>query len=236
MSGPSRSSVKVLLLWPGADASTRGNFGMPQLVLLGTYAQHQTGAKVQIRDLEMERAFGPVNLARLLAGPDGEGYDIVALSAYSSFDHLKCTAIAEMIRELHPNAVIMVGGYHPSARPLDYVFDGSPFDVAVVGEGEKPLVRVIESVAGGAPLRQVVLGPEAIARGAVVVDVGINRIDAPERKTGTRLVGDVDYDALLGHAGAMTPVPGGVGPMTIAMLLENTWEAMCRAEGWHDAD
>ena len=80
------------------------------------------------------------------------------------------------------------------------------------------------------------LGPEAIARGAVVVDVGINRIDAPERKTGTRLVGDVDYDALLGHAGAMTPVPGGVGPMTIAMLLENTWEAMCRAEGWHDAD
>ena len=156
------SAVKVLLLWPGADASTRGNFGMPQLVLLGTYAQHQTGAKVQIRDLEMERAFGPVNLARLLAGPDGEGYDIVALSAYSSFDHLKCTAIAEMVRELHPDAVIMVGGYHPSARPLDYVFDGSPFDVAVVGEGEKPLVRVIESVAGGAPLRQVVLGPEAI--------------------------------------------------------------------------
>lgn len=70
------------------------------------------------------------------------------------------------------------------------------------------------------------LGPEAVAEGAVVVDVGINRIDAPERKSGTRLVGDVDYDALLGRAGAMTPVPGGVGPMTIAMLLENTWEAM----------
>lgn len=75
------------------------------------------------------------------------------------------------------------------------------------------------------------LGPGEIGEGAVVVDVGINRIEAPERKSGTRLVGDVDFDALLGRASAMTPVPGGVGPMTIAMLLENTWEAMCQAEG-----
>jgi methylenetetrahydrofolate dehydrogenase (NADP+)/methenyltetrahydrofolate cyclohydrolase len=75
------------------------------------------------------------------------------------------------------------------------------------------------------------LGPAEIGKGAVVVDVGINRIDAPERPTGTRLVGDVDSEALKGHAGALTPVPGGVGPMTIAMLLENTWEAMARKEG-----
>lgn len=75
------------------------------------------------------------------------------------------------------------------------------------------------------------LGPDEIGEGAVVVDVGINRIDAPERKSGTRLVGDVDYDRLLGRVAAMTPVPGGVGPMTIAMLLENTYEAMLQAEG-----
>ena len=75
------------------------------------------------------------------------------------------------------------------------------------------------------------LGTAEIRKGAVVVDVGINRIDAPERPKGTRLVGDVDYDALLGHASAVTPVPGGVGPMTIAMLLENTWEAMAKKEG-----
>ncbi|MFO7563503.1 MAG: radical SAM protein [Enhygromyxa sp.] len=154
--------VKVLLLWPGADAATAGNFGVPQLVLLGTYARERTGAQIEIRDLELEQAFGPVSLPRLLAGPDGRGYDVIALSAYSSFDHLKCTAIAEFARELYPEAVIMVGGYHPSARPLDYVFDGSAFDVCVVGEGERPLVRVIESVAGGAPLRRTVLGPEAI--------------------------------------------------------------------------
>jgi protein-L-isoaspartate O-methyltransferase/radical SAM superfamily enzyme YgiQ (UPF0313 family) len=158
VSGP----VRVLLLWPGAEAATAGNFGVPQLVLLATYARAQTGAVIDIRDLALEQAMGPVVLAELLAGDDGQGYDVIALSAYSSFDHLKCTAIAQLARELCPEAVIMVGGYHPSARPLDYVFEGSVFDVCVVGEGEKPLVRVIESVAGGAPLRQVILGPEAI--------------------------------------------------------------------------
>ncbi|HVH97763.1 MAG TPA: radical SAM protein, partial [Enhygromyxa sp.] len=155
-------AVKVLLLWPGADAATAGNFGVPQLVLLATYAREQSGAQVDIRDLDLEQALGSVSLPRLLAGPDGRGYDVIALSIYSSFDHLKCTAIAELARELYPDAVIMVGGYHPSARPLDYVFDGSAFDVCVVGEGERPLVRVIESIAGGAPLRRTVLGPEAI--------------------------------------------------------------------------
>ncbi len=77
------------------------------------------------------------------------------------------------------------------------------------------------------------LGTNEIRAGAVVVDVGINRVPAPERKSGHRLVGDVDADALLGHAAALTPVPGGVGPMTIAMLLENTYEAMLLAEAGH---
>jgi methylenetetrahydrofolate dehydrogenase (NADP+) / methenyltetrahydrofolate cyclohydrolase len=75
------------------------------------------------------------------------------------------------------------------------------------------------------------LGADAVAPGAVVVDVGINRIDDPTRPSGQRLVGDVDEQAVLGRAGALTPVPGGVGLMTIAMLLENTWEAFARAEG-----
>ena len=75
------------------------------------------------------------------------------------------------------------------------------------------------------------LGKAEIGKGAVVVDVGINRIEAPDRPKGTRLVGDIDAKALMGHAAALTPVPGGVGPMTIAMLLENTWEAMARKEG-----
>ena len=61
--------------------------------------------------------------------------------------------------------------------------------------------------------------------GTAVIDVGINRIDAPERKRGYRLVGDVDFDSAKEVAGAITPVPGGVGPMTIVMLMKNTLRA-----------
>lgn len=68
--------------------------------------------------------------------------------------------------------------------------------------------------------------------GATVVDVGINRIDAPEKGEGkTRLVGDVDFAEAEGVAGAITPVPGGVGPMTIAMLMANTVKAAYQSAG-----
>lgn len=68
--------------------------------------------------------------------------------------------------------------------------------------------------------------------GALVIDVGINRVAAPEVGDGrTRLVGDVDFDSCAGVAGAITPVPGGVGPMTIAYLLRNTLEAAFRRAG-----
>jgi len=65
--------------------------------------------------------------------------------------------------------------------------------------------------------------------GAAVIDVGINRIELDNGKT--RLVGDVDFDAAKEHAGAITPVPGGVGPMTIACLLLNTVTAACKQHG-----
>lgn len=71
-----------------------------------------------------------------------------------------------------------------------------------------------------------------IKPGATVIDVGINRIAAPEKGEGkTRLVGDVDFASARAVAGAITPVPGGVGPMTIACLLANTVTACCRANG-----
>ena len=71
------------------------------------------------------------------------------------------------------------------------------------------------------------LRAEHIREGAVVIDVGINRIDDPADPRGYRLVGDVDFEAVAPKCRAITPVPGGVGPMTIAMLMRNTVRA-CR--------
>lgn len=71
-----------------------------------------------------------------------------------------------------------------------------------------------------------------VKEGATVIDVGINRIPAPEKgEDKTRLVGDVAFAEASARAGAITPVPGGVGPMTIAMLMANTLVAACRAAG-----
>jgi methylenetetrahydrofolate dehydrogenase (NADP+)/methenyltetrahydrofolate cyclohydrolase len=66
---------------------------------------------------------------------------------------------------------------------------------------------------------------DMVQPGAVVVDVGVNRISDPAAKTGSRLVGDVDFAAVQPLAGKITPNPGGVGPMTIAMLMHNTIRA-----------
>ncbi|MCP4169093.1 MAG: bifunctional methylenetetrahydrofolate dehydrogenase/methenyltetrahydrofolate cyclohydrolase FolD [Chloroflexi bacterium] len=70
-----------------------------------------------------------------------------------------------------------------------------------------------------------------IKPGATIIDVGINSKDDPTRKRGYRLVGDVDYGEAAEVAGAITPVPGGVGPMTIAMLLRNTTDSKRRRIG-----
>jgi methylenetetrahydrofolate dehydrogenase (NADP+) / methenyltetrahydrofolate cyclohydrolase len=70
---------------------------------------------------------------------------------------------------------------------------------------------------------------DMVRPGAVVIDVGINRLDDPSRAKGYRLVGDVAYEPVARIASAITPVPGGVGPMTIAMLLRNTLQAMQQA-------
>ena len=83
-------------------------------------------------------------------------------------------------------------------------------------------------VAAGRPH---MIGPDMVKRGAVVIDVGMNRIPDATKKSGTRLVGDVDFDAVREVASLITPVPGGVGKMTIAMLMRNTVRAAARLAG-----
>ena len=66
--------------------------------------------------------------------------------------------------------------------------------------------------------------------GAVVIDVGINRIDDPSTPKGYRVVGDVDFEEVKEKASFITPVPGGVGMLTVISLIENTWMSFCRTE------
>ena len=95
-------------------------------------------------------------------------------------------------------------------------------------------VREADIVVAAAGRANMVQG-DWIKPGACVIDVGINRVDAPEKgEGGTRLVGDVDYEAAARVAGFITPVPGGVGPMTIAMLLANTVTAAAARAGLSD--
>ena len=100
--------------------------------------------------------------------------------------------------------------------------------------------RDIEAVCARADIlvaavgRPRMVGADWVKPGATVIDVGINRVPKPSvdgEDGGTRLVGDVDFEAVREVAGAITPVPGGVGPMTIACLLANTLTASCRANG-----
>lgn len=158
----SAAGPRVLLLWPGTDGAAAGNFGVPQLVTLATYLRERTGARVDIVDLVCERALGPISLPRIVLGEHGDGYDVVALGCYSSYDWLKCQVLAEVVRRLTPRALICAGGYHVSARPSELVADGSPFDVAIVGEAERPLARLVEEVAGGAHPQGAIYGSDPV--------------------------------------------------------------------------
>jgi methylenetetrahydrofolate dehydrogenase (NADP+)/methenyltetrahydrofolate cyclohydrolase len=112
---------------------------------------------------------------------------------------------------LNENCTVTVA--HSRTRDLPYVVRGA--DIVVAAVGRPGMVR-----------------GDWIKPGATIIDVGMNRVSAPERGDGkSRLVGDVAFDEAKAVAGAITPVPGGVGPMTIAMLMANTLSAASRSIG-----
>jgi methylenetetrahydrofolate dehydrogenase (NADP+) / methenyltetrahydrofolate cyclohydrolase len=111
---------------------------------------------------------------------------------------------------LHRNATITI--CHSRTKDLAEVTKRADILIAAVGRAE-------------------MVKKDWVKPGAVVIDVGINRVDDESRKRGYRLVGDVDFDEVKEVAGHLTPVPGGVGPMTIAMLLQNTVHGAKRAAG-----
>ena len=97
--------------------------------------------------------------------------------------------------------------------------------VCHTGTPDVPAVTRQADILVAAAGRPNTITADMVKPGAAVVDVGINRVNDPSRKRGYRLVGDVDFAGVSEVAAAVTPVPGGVGPMTIAMLLSNTLRA-----------
>jgi methylenetetrahydrofolate dehydrogenase (NADP+)/methenyltetrahydrofolate cyclohydrolase len=144
---------------------------------------------------------------------------------------IACTPLGSLMLLRHTlgslsglNAVI-VGRSNLVGKPMAQLLLRENCTVTIAHSKTKDLpsiVRQADIVVAAIGRPQMIKG-DWIKPGATVIDVGINRIPAPERGEGkTRLVGDVDFDAALEIAGAITPVPGGVGPMTIACLLANT--------------
>jgi len=170
----------------------------------------------------------PANLGRLMRGEEG---------------FLPCTphGVQQMLLrsgiDVAGRHVVVVGRSVLVGRPLANILTqkrpGANATETLCHTGTVELARFTRQadiliVAAGRPHT---ISADMVKEGAVVVDVGVNRVDDPHRRQGFRLVGDVDFDAVKERASAITPVPGGVGPMTITMLLYNTIWSCKRMHG-----
>jgi methylenetetrahydrofolate dehydrogenase (NADP+)/methenyltetrahydrofolate cyclohydrolase len=173
--------------------------------------------------------FHPVNVGRLVTG------DRKAFRPATPYG-VQQMLIRNGIETRGANAVI-VGRSNIVGKPMAnlLVQQGSGGDATVTVCHSK--TRDLPAVTRSADILIAAIGKaefvtaDMVREGAVVIDVGINRVDDPSHPRGYRLVGDVAYRAVAEKAGWITPVPGGVGPMTIAMLLSNTLQAWQQIEG-----
>ena len=170
--------------------------------------------------------FHPTNVGRMVLG----------LPAF-----VPCTpaGVVELLRRagvaLAGASVVVIGRSQIVGRPLSILLSQKGVDATVTlcHTRTQDLARFTRAadvvvVAAGRPGT---LTADMVKSGAVVIDVGVNRVPDASKATGYRLVGDVDFAAVAEKAAAITPVPGGVGPLTIAMLLKNTLEAARRRRG-----
>jgi methylenetetrahydrofolate dehydrogenase (NADP+)/methenyltetrahydrofolate cyclohydrolase len=169
--------------------------------------------------------FHPINVGRLANGEDA----LVPCTPVGCAMMLKDT-----LGNLSGMNAVIVGRSTIVGKPMAQLLLAENCTVTVAHSLTRDLPAVCRSadILVAAVGRAQMIKGDWIKPGATVIDVGINRIDAPEKGEGkTRLVGDVAFDEALQVAGAITPVPGGVGPMTIACLLQNTLTACCRQNG-----
>lgn len=175
---------------------------------------------------------------------DVDGFHIanVGLLSTGQKSMVPCTPLGclMLLRDHHGslsglNAVV-IGRSNIVGKPMASLLLSDSCTVTIAHSRTKNLAEVVKSadIVVAAVGRAEMVPGDWIKEGATVIDVGINRIDKPEG--GTRLVGDVDFESCSRVAGAITPVPGGVGPMTIACLLANTVTACSRANGLEEPE
>lgn len=185
---------------------------------------HVTESKVieRISPLKDVDGLHPVNIGRLVAGLDAfkpcTPAGVQELLARSGIDtggrhvvvigrsNIVGKPVANLLVQKRRNANATVTVCHSRTRNLADVTRQADILIAALGQPQ-------------------VIKPEMVKEGAVVIDVGINRVDDASSQKGYRIVGDVDFDSVSKVASAITPVPGGVGPMTVAMLMANTLKA-----------
>jgi len=173
---------------------------------------------------------------------DVDGFHIsnVGLLGTGQKSMVPCTPLGclMMLRDHHGSIsgmdAVVIGRSNIVGKPMAQLLLNDSATVTIAHSRTKDLADVVRraDIVVAAVGRPEMVPGDWIKPGATVIDVGINRLDAPEKGEGkTKLVGDVHYESCAAVAGAITPVPGGVGPMTIACLLANTVTACCRANG-----
>ncbi|SDF59342.1 bifunctional methylenetetrahydrofolate dehydrogenase/methenyltetrahydrofolate cyclohydrolase FolD [Sulfitobacter delicatus] len=167
---------------------------------------------------------------------DVDGFHIsnVGLLGTGQKSMVPCTPLGclMMLRDHHGDLsgmdAVVIGRSNIVGKPMAQLLLGDSCTVTMAHSRTRDLPDVVRraDIVVAAVGRPEMVPGDWIKEGATVIDVGINRIEVGEK---TKLVGDVHFDSTKDHAGAITPVPGGVGPMTIACLLANTVTACCRA-------
>jgi methylenetetrahydrofolate dehydrogenase (NADP+)/methenyltetrahydrofolate cyclohydrolase len=178
---------------------------------------------------------------RIAPEKDVDGFHIsnVGLLATGQKALVPCTPLGclMMLRHHHGSLsgmeAVVVGRSNIVGKPMAQLLLGESCTVTIAHSRTRDLGEVCRraDILVAAVGRPQMIPGDWVKPGATVIDVGINRVPHPDDPEKTRLVGDVDFDGAAAVAGAITPVPGGVGPMTIACLLANTLTACCRANG-----
>jgi methylenetetrahydrofolate dehydrogenase (NADP+)/methenyltetrahydrofolate cyclohydrolase len=187
---------------------------------------HINEAKVLTRidpDKDVD-GFHPVNAGRLATG----------LHGFVPCTPLGCVMLLKQtLGDLSGKDAVVIGRSNIVGKPMAMLLLRESCTVTIAHSRTKDLpdvVRRADIVVAAVGRPEMVKG-DWLKPGATVIDVGINRLPPTEDKPKGRLVGDVDFASASQVAGAITPVPGGVGPMTIACLIRNTFVSACRREG-----